>query len=134
MCYKWVAVPFPTAYLKTIHTMQCVFYVVKKYLGKDRCNSCDTLCMSRLLDSLELSSTKWYCCCHNPYMTIHSTESQAAFFGFFLKLLDKILAPVKSSQNKNYHGPEMGPGFSHEEKINPVLLPHWHLIQHFSFC
>lgn len=57
-------------------------------------------------------------------MTIHSAESQATFFGFFLKQLDKILAPALSSQSKNYHGPEMGPGFSHEQKINPVLNIH----------
>lgn len=67
-------------------------------------------------------------------MTIHTTKSQATFFGFFLKLLDKILASVKLSQNKNYHGPEMGPGLSHEQKINPVLLEHPHLFQRFIFC
>lgn len=55
-------------------------------------------------------------------MTTHSAESQATFFSFLLKVLDKILAPVKSSQNKNCRGPEMGPGFSHEQKKkNPVL-------------
>lgn len=65
-------------------------------------------------------------------MTIHSAESQATFFSFLLEVLDKILAPVKSSQNESYHGPEMGPGFSHEQKINLVLLEHPHLSLHFS--
>lgn len=51
-------VPFPTANLKTICTLPCAFCIVKIYLGKDRGNSCDILCMSRLLGFLRIVLNK----------------------------------------------------------------------------
>lgn len=122
MCYKLVAVPFPNANWKAICTMQRAFCIGKNIWVKTDATAVTFCACLDCWDSLEQSSRKWYCCCHHPYMTTHSAESQATFFSFLLKVLDKILAPVKSSQNKNCRGPGMGPGFSHEQKKkNPVL-------------